>query len=62
MAEIDHKTAKAWLSVLQASGIARIVQPFWSSVDKRLTKTPKIFFMDTGLVCYLTRWTNPEVP
>ena len=61
VAEVDHKTAKAWLSVLQASGIVRIVQPFWSSVDKRLTKTPKIFFMDTGLVCYLTRWTNPEV-
>ncbi|MBE6479835.1 MAG: DUF4143 domain-containing protein [Olsenella sp.] len=33
----------------------------WSSVDKRLAKTPKIFFMDTGLVCYLTRWTTPDV-
>lgn len=58
--DIDHKTAKAWLSVLQASGIVRIVEPFFPNVDKRLTKTPKIFFMDTGLVCHLTRWTTPE--
>ena len=61
VAGVDHKTAKAWLSVLQASGIVRVIQPFWSSVDKRLAKTPKIFFMDTGLVCYLTRWTTPDV-
>ena len=58
--DVDHKTVKAWLSVLQASNIVRIVQPFWPNVDKRLTKTPKIFFMDTGLVCHLTRWTTPD--
>ncbi len=57
---VDHKTVKSWLSVLQASNIIRIVEPFWPNVDKRLTKTPKIFFMDTGLVCHLTRWTTPE--
>lgn len=58
--DVDHKTVKAWLSVLQASNIVRVIQPFWSNVDKRLTKTPKIFFMDTGLVCHLTRWTTPD--
>ena len=58
--DVDHKTVKAWLSVLQASNIVKIVQPFWPNVDKRLTKTPKIFFMDTGLVCHLTRWTTPN--
>ena len=58
--DIDHKTVKSWLSVLQASNIIRIVEPFWPNVDKRLTKTPKIFFMDTGLVCHLTRWTTSE--
>ncbi|QWT17549.1 ATP-binding protein [Collinsella sp. zg1085] len=58
--DVDHKTVKAWLSVLQASNIVRIIQPFWPNVDKRLTKTPKIFFMDTGLVCHLTRWTTPD--
>lgn len=58
--DVDHKTVKAWLSVLQASNIVRVIEPFWSNIDKRLTKTPKIFFMDTGLVCHLTRWTTPD--
>lgn len=58
--DVDHKTVKAWLSVLQASNIVRVIEPFWPNIDKRLTKTPKIFFMDTGLVCYLTRWTTPD--
>lgn len=40
--------------------IVRIIEPFWSNVEKRITKTPKIYFMDTGLVCHLTRWTTPE--
>lgn len=58
--DVDHKTIKAWLSVLQASNIVRVIEPFWPNIDKRLTKTPKIFFMDTGLVCHLTRWTTPD--
>ncbi len=58
--DVDSKTVKAWLSVLQASNIVQVIEPFWPNVDKRLTKTPKIFFMDTGLVCHLTRWTTPE--
>lgn len=57
---VDHKTINAWLSVLQASNIVRIVEPFFPNVDKRLTKTPKIFFLDTGLVCHLTRWITPD--
>ena len=58
--DVDHKTVKAWLSVLQASNIVRVIQPFRPNVDKHLSKTSKIFFMDTGLVCHLTRWTTPE--
>ncbi|MBR2682905.1 MAG: ATP-binding protein [Atopobiaceae bacterium] len=58
---VDYKTVQDWTSILQASGIIRIIQPFWPNVGKRLTKTPKVFFMDTGLVCYLTRWTTPDV-
>lgn len=58
--DVNYKTVKAWLSVLQASNIVRIIEPFWSSVDKRLTKTPKLYFMDTGLVCHLTRWTTAD--
>ena len=45
---------------MQASGIIRIVEPFFPNVEKRLPKTPKIYFMDTGLVCHLTRWNTPE--
>lgn len=56
---IDRKTVTAWMSVLQASNIIRIVQPFWPNVGKSLTKTPKLYFMDTGLVSYLTHWTTP---
>lgn len=57
---VDHKTARAWLSVLQASGVVRLIEPFWPNVEKRLSKRPKLYFMDTGLVCHLTRWTTPE--
>jgi predicted AAA+ superfamily ATPase len=57
---VDYKTVQSWVSILQASGIVRILRPIWANPDKRLAKTPKIYFMDTGLVCYLTRWTTPE--
>ncbi len=57
---VDRKTVNSWLSVLQASNIIRIIEPFFPNIDKRLTKTPKLFFLDTGLVCHLTRWTTPE--
>ena len=57
---IDHKTAQSWLSVLKASNIVHVIQPFWPNVNKRITKMPKIYFLDTGLVCHLTRWTTPD--
>ena len=58
--DVDRKTVDSWLSVLQASNIVRIVEPFWPNIGKSLTKTPKLYFMDTGLVCHLTRWTTSE--
>ena len=58
--DVDRKTVDSWLSVLQASDIVRIVEPFWPNIGKSLTKTPKLYFMDTGLVCHLTRWTTSE--
>lgn len=58
--DVDYKTVQSWVSILQASGIIRILRPFWPNYDKRLTKTPKLYFMDAGLVCYLTRWTTSE--
>ena len=58
--DIDVKTAQGWLSILQASGIVYVMQPFWANTTKRLAKTPKLYFMDTGLACYLTAWSAPE--
>jgi len=50
---VDHKTIKHWLSVLQASYIIRLLPPYHTNFKKRLIKTPKLFFYDTGLVCQL---------
>jgi len=58
--DIDHKTAKSWLSVLETSGLVYLLQPYYNNVTNRLVKTPKIYFLDTGLCCYLTRWPSPE--
>ena len=57
---VDGKTAKRWLSILQASGIIYLLQPFSLNIGKRIVKTPKVYFTDTGLVCYLCRWLTPE--
>ncbi len=58
--DVDYKTVQSWVSILQASGIVRLLRPFWPNIGKSLTKTPKLYFMDTGLVCHLTRWTTPD--
>ena len=56
----DQSTIKRWLSVLEASGIIYLLEPFSSSVLKRAIKTPKVYFRYTGLAAYLTRWLTPE--
>lgn len=56
----DAKTIKQWISILKASGIVYTLEPFSSSVLKRAIKTPKLYFRDTGLAAYLTRWLSPE--
>ena len=56
--DIDGKTAKAWLSVLETSGLVYLLQPWHSSLTKRLVKAPKLYFLDTGLAAYLTRWPD----
>jgi predicted AAA+ superfamily ATPase len=55
---IDNKTAKSWLSVLETSGIVYILRPYHNNLTKRLVKAPKIYFLDTGLCTYLTRWPD----
>jgi predicted AAA+ superfamily ATPase len=57
---IAPSTAKNWLSVLKASGIIYLLQPYFKNITKRLTKTPKLYFLDTGLAAYLAGWTTPE--
>jgi predicted AAA+ superfamily ATPase len=57
---VTEKTAKNWLSILEASGIIYLLQPFHTNITKRLVKSPKFYFLDTGLVCYLTNWLTPE--
>ena len=50
---IDYKTIQSWMSILETSYTAFLLQPFYRNIGKRLTKTPKIYFYDIGLVCYL---------
>ena len=60
-ADIDLPTAKAWVNILETLGIVFLLHPYSNNVLKRTIKTPKVYFYDTGLVCYLTRWSSPEV-
>ena len=57
---ISTPTAKRWLSILETSNIIYLLEPYASNLMKRIVKTPKIYFQDTGLAAYLTRWKNPE--
>ena len=53
-------TIKAWLSVLEASYQVYILRPYFANVGKRLVKTPKVYFMDVGTLCYLAGLKDPE--
>ena len=57
---ISAPTAKAWVSILERSGVIYILHPYSTNITKRLVKTPKMYFMDTGLAAYLCRWPNAE--
>lgn len=58
--EIDGKTAESWLSLLQSSGLVYLLPPYFNNTIKRIVKRPKLYFMDTGLACYLSLWNNPK--
>lgn len=58
---ISQPTAERWLSILVASNIVYLLQPYSNNVTKRAIKTPKLYFLDTGLAAYLTRWNTPDV-
>ena len=57
---VSEPTIKSWISILERTGIVYLLQPYSSSALKRAVKTPKIYFRDTGLVCYLTRWLTAD--
>jgi len=59
-ADIAPNTAKKWLSILQASGLVYLLEPYFSNVTKRMVKSSKLYFLDTGLAAYLTEWSSPE--
>jgi predicted AAA+ superfamily ATPase len=59
--QISEPTAKKWLSILITSGLVYLLPPFSMNVEKRVVKTPKLYFLDTGLAAYLTKWTSPDV-
>lgn len=59
-AGISSPTAKQWLSLLVTSGLVLLIQPFSNNALHRIVKTPRMYFMDTGLCAYLTGWNSPE--
>lgn len=58
---VSEPTIKSWFSVLEATGVVALIYPYYKNVGKRVLKTPKFYFLDTGLCCYLTKWVNPDV-
>jgi predicted AAA+ superfamily ATPase len=58
---VSDDTAKRWIKLLEKSGIIFFLRPYFNNLLKRVTKTPKLYFFDTGLVAYLTRYSTPEI-
>lgn len=57
---VSEPTIKKWISILERTGIVYILQPYSSGALNRAIKTPKLYFRDTGLACYLTRWISAD--
>jgi predicted AAA+ superfamily ATPase len=58
--DVSSPTAKKWLSLLVSTGLVYLLDPYHTSALKRAIKSPKMYFMDTGLCAYLSRWDSPE--
>jgi len=56
----DVNTVKSWMSALESSGLVYLLEPYHNNFNKRLIKTPKMYFLDTGLACWLLGWNTPE--
>ncbi len=57
---VSEVTIKEWISILEKSGVVYLLKPYTASVLKRAIKSPKLYFRDTGLCSYLTRWLTPD--
>ena len=57
---VSEPTIKNWISILERTGIVFLLQPYSASALNRAIKTPKLYFRDTGLACYLTRWLTAD--
>lgn len=57
---IDVRTAKLWLEILERSGVIQLLYPYSSNIASRVVKTPKIYFLDTGLASFLCSWDSPD--
>lgn len=57
---VSEPTVKTWISILERTGIVYLLQPYSASVLKRAIRAPKIYFRDTGLACFLTRWQTAD--
>jgi predicted AAA+ superfamily ATPase len=58
---ISQPTAERWLSILVTSNLVFLLSPYHNNITKRTVKTPKLYFLDTGLAAYLTRWNTSDV-
>lgn len=58
---ISEITIKKWLSILKTTGIIYLLYPYSSNIEKRVIKTPKLYFTDTGLAAYLTKWRDEKI-
>ncbi|RRD69728.1 MULTISPECIES: ATP-binding protein [unclassified Desulfovibrio] len=59
-ADVSPVTGKKWLSILEASGLVYLLEPYFTNVTRRMVKAPKLYFLDTGLAAYLTEWSSPD--
>ncbi|MBO4535094.1 MAG: ATP-binding protein [Clostridia bacterium] len=59
--DVSDDTAKRWLGMLEKSQVIFYLHPYSNNLLKRVVKTPKLYFFDTGLVSYLTKYSNPEI-
>lgn len=58
--DVSLPTAKSWLSLLSTSGLVYLLEPYFTNIEKRIVKTPKLYFLDTGLAAYLTGWETAK--